>query len=54
MTEWDLTGDYDPPLPRVFPLERFDRDVIWPPPAADPADEPVEPWARRGHIWDER
>ena len=52
MTEWDLTGDWDPPI--VPPLERFSRDVTWPPAAADPIEEPAEPWAHRGHIWDER
>jgi hypothetical protein len=52
MTEWDITGDYDPPLDRL--TERFERDVTWPPPADDPDEEPSEPWAHRGHIWDER
>jgi hypothetical protein len=52
MTEWDLTGDWDPP---VRPdLERFLRDVTWPDPAPEPDVEPAEPWAHRGHIWDER
>jgi hypothetical protein len=51
VTEWDLTGDWDPPL---APREWFTRNVDWPAPADDPDEEPSEPWAHRGHIWDER
>lgn len=32
MTEWDITGDYDPPT--------------WPEPADDPDTEPDEDWAK--------
>ena len=35
MTNWDLTGAYDPPLL-----------VDWPEPADDPDTEPDEGWAR--------
>jgi hypothetical protein len=34
VTEWDLTGDYDPP-----------PETEWPPPADDPDVEPEEDWA---------
>ena len=53
MTEWDLTGDWDPPI--VTTRERFTRDVDWPAGGRRPrSKEPSEPWAHRGHIWDER
>jgi hypothetical protein len=52
MSEHDIEGRYDPPLPPA--LERFLRDVDWPDPADEPDEEPSEPWAHRGHIWDER
>ena len=54
MTQWDIGGDYDPPLRPTPPPERFMRNVDWPDPAPDPDEEPAEPWAHRGHIWDER
>ena len=34
MTNWDVAGDYEPPL------------VNWPPPEDDPDTEPDEGWAR--------
>jgi hypothetical protein len=34
MTEWDVSGDYDPPLP------------TWPEPTDEPDEEPSEEWAK--------